>query len=316
MLEGLCSVDSEYLFPIEESAFDVTSPLNEGAHCTAIPYRGRIAPTPTGHLHLGHAATFWKAYERAVQARGVAILRIEDLDPKRCKSDYAAAAIEDLRWLGIEWHEGPFYQSRRRELYLNAWRRLRDGGFIYPCVRSRRDVAQAAIAPHEEDPVFPVEWRTPVEEGRQFQDPKDRNWRFRVPDREVIGFRDGNCGDVSRMALRDFGDFLVWNRDDVPAYELAVVVDDLTMGVTEIVRGEDLLTSTARQILLYRALDAAPPAFFHCPLVLDKDGRRLAKRDASFSLRALRTGGRSAEWVIAQAKALTTRYLPSQRRVR
>ena len=294
----------------------MTSPLNKGAHCTAIPYRGRIAPTPTGHLHLGHAATFWKAYERAVQARGVAILRIEDLDPNRCKSDYAAAAIEDLRWLGIEWHEGPFYQSRRRELYLNAWRRLRDGGFIYPCVRSRRDVAQAALAPHEEDPVFPVEWRTPVEEGRQFQDPKDRNWRFRVPDREVIGFRDGNCGDVSRTALRDFGDFLVWNRDNVPAYELAVVVDDLIMGVTEVVRGEDLLTSTARQILLYRALDAAPPAFFHCPLVLDKDGRRLAKRDASLSLRALRTEGRSAEWVIAQAKALTTRYFPSQRRVR
>ena len=272
---------------------------------SAIPYRGRIAPTPTGHLHLGHAATFWKAYERAVQAGGVAILRIEDLDPNRCKSHYAAAAIEDLRWLGIEWQEGPFYQSRRRALYLDAWRRLRDGGFIYPCVRSRKDVARAAIAPHEDDPVFPVEWRTPVEEGREFKGPEGRNWRFRVPDRQVIGFRDGNCGDVSRTALRDFGDFLVWNRENVPAYELAVVVDDLAMDVTEIVRGEDLLTSSARQILIYRALDAASPAFFHCPLVLDKDGRRLAKRDASLSLRALRSRGCSAEWVIAQAKALT-----------
>jgi glutamyl/glutaminyl-tRNA synthetase len=292
---------------------DATQHSNTGSHSSWSSYRGRIAPTPSGHLHLGHAATLWKAYERAVQARGVAILRIEDLDPNRCKSGYADAAIEDLRWLGIEWQEGPFYQSRRRESYLNAWRRLRDGGFIYPCVHSRRDVAQAAIAPHEEDPVFPVEWRAPVEEGRRFEDPKGRNWRFRVPDREVIGFRDGNCGDVSRTALRDFGDFLIWNRENIPAYELAVVVDDLAMGVTEIVRGEDLLTSTARQILLYRALDAAAPSFFHCPLVLDKDGRRLAKRDASLSLRALRGRGCSAEWVIAQAKAMTTGYLPSQR---
>ena len=154
------------------------------------PYRGRIAPTPTGHLHLGHAATFWKAYERAVQARGVVIIRIEDLDPNRCKSDYADAAMEDLSWLGIEWQEGPFYQSRRRTLYLDAWRRLRGGGFIYPCVRSRKDVAQAAIAPHKEGPVFPVEWRTPVEEGTKFQEPEGRNWRFRVPDGEMISFRD------------------------------------------------------------------------------------------------------------------------------
>ena len=271
------------------------------------PYRGRIAPTPTGHLHLGHAATFWKAYERAVQARGVVILRIEDLDPNRCKSDYADAAMEDLSWLGIEWQEGPFYQSRRRTLYLDAWRRLRDGGYIYPCVRSRKDVAQAAIAPHNEGPVFPVEWRTPVEEGTKFQEPEGRNWRFRVPDGEMISFRDGNRGDVTRTALRDFGDFIIWNRENIPAYELAVVVDDLVMGVTEVVRGDDLLTSTARQILIYRALDAAPPAFFHCPLFLEKGVRRLAKRDASLSLRALRGRGCSAEWVIAQAKALTAK---------
>ena len=151
---------------------DATPHSNTSSHPSWSSYRGRIAPTPSGHLHLGHAATFWKAHERAVQARGVAILRIEDLDPNRCKSDYADAAIEDLRWLGIEWQEGPFYQSQRRTLYLEAWRRLRDGGFIYPCVHSRRDVAQAAIAPHEEDPVFPVEWRAPVEEGRRFQDPE------------------------------------------------------------------------------------------------------------------------------------------------
>lgn len=267
-------------------------------------YRGRIAPTPTGYLHLGHAATFWKAYERSVQAGGVAVLRIDDLDPNRCKPEYADAAIEDLRWLGIRCQEGPFHQSRRRELYLDAWRKLRNGGFIYPCLRSRKDVAQAALAPHDEHPVFPVEWRTPAEGGMRHPEPRGRNWRFRVPDTEMVCFRDENFGEIRRTALRDFGDFLVWNRDDVPAYELAVVVDDLTMGVTEVVRGADLLTSTARQILIYRALEAAPPAFFHCPLVF-KDGRRLAKRDAALSLRALRARGDSPEDVIAQAGALT-----------
>jgi glutamyl/glutaminyl-tRNA synthetase len=267
-------------------------------------YRGRIAPTPTGHLHLGHAATFWKAHERSVQAGGVTILRIDDLDHNRCKPQYADAAIEDLRWLGIGWHEGPFYQSRRRALYLDAWRKLRDRGFIYPCLRSRKDVARAALAPHDEEPVFPIEWRTPAEEGTNRPEPYGCNWRFRVPDREVVGFRDENLGDVRRTALRDFGDFVIWNRDDIPAYELAVVVDDLAMGVTEVVRGADLLTSTARQILIYRALEAEPPSFFHCPLVLDKDGRRLAKRDADLSLRALRANGYSPEDVIGQARAL------------
>jgi glutamyl/glutaminyl-tRNA synthetase len=285
----------------------MTSHSTGRAARATLPYRGRIAPTPTGHLHLGHAATFLKAFERAVEADGVTVLRIEDLDPHRCKLHYADAAIEDLRWLGVEWQEGPLYQSRRLAVYLDAWRRLRDGGFIYPCVRSRRDVALAALAPHGEGPVFPIEWRTPVERGMEFQAPEGRNWRFRVPDGEEIEFIDGNCGRVRRVALRDFGDFLVWNRENVPAYELAVVVDDLAMGVTEVVRGEDLLTSAARQILVYRALGSEPPAFFHCPLVLDEEGRRLAKRNASMSLRALRERGHSVEGVIAQAKALTAR---------
>jgi glutamyl/glutaminyl-tRNA synthetase len=285
----------------------MTSHSTGRAARATLPYRGRIAPTPTGHLHLGHAATFLKAFERAVEADGVTVLRIEDLDPHRCKLHYADAAIEDLRWLGVEWQEGPIYQSRRLAVYLDAWRRLRDGGFIYPCVRSRRDVALAALAPHGEGPVFPIEWRTPVERGMEFQAPEGRNWRFRVPDGEEIEFIDGNCGRVRRVALRDFGDFLVWNRENVPAYELEVVVDDLAMGVTEVVRGEDLLTSAARQILVYRALGSEPPAFFHCPLVLDEEGRRLAKRNASMSLRALRERGHSVEGVIAQAKALTAR---------
>ena len=230
-------------------------------------------------------------------------MRIDDLDSQRCKPSYAEAAIADLKWLGVEWHEGPIYQSQRRELYLDAWRKLRDAGYIYPCLRSRRDVARAALAPHEEDPIFPTEWRTPAGEGMRYLEPRGRNWRFRVPDGESIAFLDGNYGSITRTASRDFGDFLVWNRDDIPAYELAVVVDDLAMGVTEVVRGEDLLTSTVRQILIYRALETQPPAFFHCPLVLDRDGRRLAKRNAALSLRAWRAQGYSPEDLIAQAKA-------------
>jgi glutamyl-tRNA synthetase len=231
------------------------------------------------------------------------ILQIDDLDAQRCKASYAEAAIADLKWLGVEWHEGPSYQSQRRELYLGAWRKLRDAGHIYPCTRSRRDVARAALAPHEEDPIFPVEWRTPAEKGMHYPEPCGTNWRFRVPDDESIAFLDGNYGAITRVASRDFGDFLVWNRDDIPAYELAVVVDDLAMGVTEVVRGADLLTSTVRQILIYRALQAEPPAFFHCPLLLDKDGRRLAKRNAALSLRALHAQGCSPKDLIAQTKA-------------
>ena len=245
-----------------------------------------------------------------MQAGGTTILRIDDLDPNRCKPDFADAAMEDLRWLGIRWQEGPFYQSGRRKLYLDAWRKLRDGGFIYPCMRSRKDVARAALAPHDEEPVFPVEWRTAAQKGMNRADPHGCNWRFRVSDGEIVVFRDENFGHIGRTALHDFGDFLVWNRDDIPAYELAVVVDDLAMGVTEVVRGADLLTSTARQTLIYRALGAAPPAFFHCPLVLDKDGRRLAKRHADLSLRALRAHGYSPEEVIAKARALTSKVAP------
>lgn len=264
-------------------------------------YRGRIAPTPTGRLHLGHAATFRIAYQRAVEAKGTVVLRVEDLDPQRCKPEFAGAAIEDLAWLGIRWDEGPVFQSARREYFLEVWRRLRDGGFIYPCARSRRDVAEAALAPHDEEPIFPPEWRASAEEALRWKEPKGINWRFRVPDGEAITFEDGNFGLTTRVGLRDFGDFLVWNRDDVPAYELAVVSDDIDMGITEVVRGADLLTSTARQILIYRALGKQPPAFFHCPLVLDGQGRRLAKRSAALSLQALREQGWSPEQVLANA---------------
>jgi glutamyl-tRNA synthetase len=275
-------------------------------------YRGRIAPTPTGLLHLGHAATFWQAFTRAREAGGTLIWRTEDLDPHRCKKEFAEVAREDLRWLGISWQEGPdvggpvgpYEQSARRSLFLDAWRRLKEDGWIYPCARSRKDVAGVGQAPHEEEPIFPVEWRVPAEAGKSWTEPRGINWRFRVPDGETLTFLDGAVGEVRKTALHDFGDFLVWNRGDVPAYELAVVVDDIAMGITEVVRGEDLLTSTARQLLIYRALGASPPAFFHCPLVRDAQGRRLAKRDAALSLRALRDQGRTPRDVLAMAAPL------------
>ncbi len=262
-------------------------------------YRGRLAPTPTGLLHAGHAATFRLAHDRARAAGGHLVLRIEDIDPQRCRPEFAAAAIEDLAWLGLNWDEGPVFQSERRELFEAAWKKLRDGGFIYPSPHSRRDVELATQAPHEEVPLFPTEWRQPAEDGLQWATPSGVNWRFRVPDGEAISFNDGRCGDVTYVAGEDFGDFIVWRRDDAPAYELAVVADDIAMGITEVVRGEDLLISTARQLLLHRALGAGAPAFFHAPLLRDSTGQRLAKRNAASSIRALREAGHLPTEVIA-----------------
>jgi glutamyl-tRNA synthetase len=265
------------------------------------PYRGRIAPTPTGWLHIGHAATFFQAHRRAREAGGEIFLRIEDLDPHRCKSEFASAAMEDLKWLGIDWDGEPAFQSRRRPLHLAAWKHLRDSGLIYPCRHSRKEIA--TLAPHEEEPVFPPEWRAPPAEALEYSLPGGVNWRFRVPDGESIVFEDGKSGRIEKTAGRDFGDFLIWNRDDIPAYELAVVVDDIAMGITEVVRGADLLTSTARQILLHRAFGADSPAWFHCPLVCDAEGRRLAKRTGGLEIRALRESGKSPGEVLEMAWA-------------
>jgi glutamyl-tRNA synthetase len=207
--------------------------------------------------------------------------------------------IEDLRWLGIHWQEGPdcgggygpYVQSERRKQYLEAWGKLRDGGLIYPCNCSRKDLAQAASAPNEDDePIYPGNCRGRTD-GCQFAEPAGVNWRYRVPDRETVGFTDGNFGQKRYVAGVDFGDFLVWRRDDVPAYQLAVVVDDAAMQITEVVRGADLLKSTARQLLLIRALGLPIPGYFHCELMRDASGQRLAKRHDALSIRQLREGG-------------------------
>lgn len=271
-------------------------------------YRGRIAPSPTGLLHIGHACTFWTAYQRAVARGGTLVFRDEDLDPQRSKLTFATAMIEDLRWLGIRWQEGPdvggpfgpYNQSQRRTFYLDAWRKLRDGGFIYPCTCSRKDLALAAAAPNEGDdePVYPGRCRNRIAEAVQHESPAGVNWRFRVPDGKTISFGDQHQGKQSYVAGHDFGDFVIWRRDDVPAYQLAVVVDDEAMQITEVVRGADLLKSTARQLLLIRALGCHVPAYYHCDLVRDEAGVRLAKRHDALSLQALRERGTSPKGVI------------------
>ncbi|MGH9587376.1 MAG: glutamate--tRNA ligase family protein [Acidobacteriaceae bacterium] len=265
-----------------------------------------MAPSPTGLLHLGHAATFLTASSRA--RSGTLILRNDDLDQQRSRPDFYTAIFEDLSWLGIRWQEGPdlggpyapYSQSERHPLYLAAWRKLRDSGFLYPCKCSRRELAVAPSAPHETDdePNYPGTCR-PV--GRQPlpESPSGHNWRFRVPDGEPITIHDHHFGPRQFLAGTDFGDFLVWRRDDVPSYQLACVVDDAAMRITEVVRGADLLKSTARQLLLYRALGLEPPHWYHCPLVTDDNGQRLAKRYDALSIRALREQGNSAADLIA-----------------
>ena len=283
-------------------------------------YRGRLAPSPTGFLHVGHARTFWTAWQRARDARGALVMRMEDLDPDRSRTHFTDAAYDDLRWLGIRWQEGPdkggafgpYVQSKRRNLYLETWRTLHRRGFLFACRCSRKDLASALGAPHElsghstgkaepldDEPVYPGTCRKnfsgtlqlPGPTRREMESPDGAHWRFRVPDGEVIEFDDLNLGRQRFVAGVDFGDFVVWRRDGTPSYQLACVTDDALMKITEVVRGADLLKSTARQILLYRALEIEPPKWFHCRLVLDQYGRRLAKRNDAVSLRALRQRG-------------------------
>ncbi len=291
-----------------QSRFEADDPRGSGI------YRGRVAPSPTGLLHLGHARTFWTAAQRAAARGGQLIFRNEDLDPQRCRPEFVQAMFEDLRWLGIDWIEGPdcggrfgpYTQSERREFYLKAWKTLRDRGMIYPCTCSRKDVAQSAGAPNEGDdePMYSGRCRPHVATAASavpHAEPAGVNWRFRVPDRSEICFTDLHRGPQTMTAGCDFGDFIVWRRDDVPAYQLAVVVDDTAMKITEVVRGADLLKSTMRQILLLRALGFTPPDYYHCDLVRDGAGVRLAKRHDALSIRKVRELGWTPEQVRAGA---------------
>ena len=297
--------------------------MNPPSAIAGSKYRGRLAPSPTGYLHLGHARTFWIAQQRARRHGGELILRNEDLDSTRFKMEFADAMLEDLRWFGLEWSEGPdigglfapYNQSERMDFYRAVLEKLQAGGFIYLCTCSRKDIQAATRAPHandDDEPIYPGTCRDKGSDGTgvlpvilvsgQKQETHRRDaratkyvWRFRVPDGETISFGDKNLGEQQFVAGKDFGDFVVWRGDGVPAYQLACVADDAAMHITEVVRGEDLLLSTARQLLLYRALGWPPPKYFHCELMRDERGERLAKRHDALSLRTLRERGLSAE---------------------
>jgi len=266
-----------------------------------VPYVGRLAPSPTGLLHLGHAATFWTAYRRARQHNGALLLRNEDLDPQRSKAEFVDAMVEDLAWLGIDWEPPMVSQSERVGIYRQAFERLLEAGFVYPCRCSRKDLARMMHAPHEDvddEPVYDGRCRPPGEDLSRSLMP-GMNYRFRVPDGEAIEFVDGSVGAQSFTAGVDFGDFLVWRKDGLPSYQLACVVDDAAMGITEVVRGADLLKSTARQILLQRALGLGGVEYFHTRLMVDEHGVRLAKRHDALAVRTLRERGLSGEDVMA-----------------
>ncbi len=264
--------------------------------------RGRFAPSPTGPLHLGNARTALLAWLAARADGSSFVMRVEDLDGPRVRLGLEARILAELAWLGLDWDEGPdrggplgpYRQSERRDRYRTALERLREAGFIYPCFCSRSEIATASRAPHgpgEEGPRYPGTCRelaaSEVAARRSRRAPA---WRFRVPAGEVA-LKDaihGTCAfDVSAAA----GDFVVARADDIAAYQLAVVVDDAEMGIEQVVRGDDLLPSTARQLLLYRALGVAPPRFAHVPLVLGEDGARLAKRHGAASVGELRERG-------------------------
>lgn len=238
---------------------------------------------------------------------GALLLRNDDLDRSRCRQELVDAMIEDLRWFGLEWTGSVVTQSERIPIYRAALARLHAGGWIYPCHRSRRDVLAAASAPHEGDdgdePLYPPEFRPPTGATLPpLTDPIAVNWRFRVPDGEPLVFDDGHFGEQRATAGHDFGDFLVWRKDDTPSYQLACVVDDADMQITEVVRGGDLIKSTFRQILLFRALGLPSPTYYHCPLVTDAHGTRLAKRHDALALRTLRSLGKTPEQIRAEWK--------------
>lgn len=259
-------------------------------------YRGRIAPSPNGYLHLGHAKTFWTAFKRCRDASGHLIYRDEDIDPNRCKKEYSDAAVEDLTRLGITWDEGPLLQSERIKLYAEKLTSLIKLNLVYPCSKSRREIREYSglkKSPFGET-LFPKSWSLP-ENNDSYALDRSINWRFRVHETDLIEFIDLKQGPQVFRGRTDFADFLVWRKEGVPAYELAVVVDDIDMKITEVVRGQDLLLSTARQWLLYKAFNATPPVFYHEDLVNGADGKRLSKRSRSIALRTLFEQGHDRE---------------------
>jgi glutamyl-tRNA synthetase len=262
------------------------------------PLITRLAPSPTGAQHLGNARTYLIAWLMARQAGGRIVLRIEDIDSPRVKPGAAEQALADLRWLGLDWDGDPIIQTERLPHYDSALARLKARELVYPCNCTRADVEQAASAPHPEgaEVIYPgtCSHRSVADAtnlaGRPYA------WRFRV--RDVPAFDDLFRGPISLTHEDIGGDFVVWKSQDTPAYQLAVVVDDADSCITLVLRGDDLVSSTPRQLLLYQALGLTPPAFAHVPLVVGPDGRRLAKRHGDTRLSSLRSADGRADQVI------------------
>ncbi len=273
-------------------------------------YAGRLAPSPTGALHLGNVRTFMISWLRARSQGGKVVFRMEDLDHPRDKPGAAQAAVDDLRWLGFDWDE-EFVQSERREIYRDALDALRRQGLVYPCVCSRKDVENAQSAPHSGEQLFyPGTCRGRFASWSEAQCFSRRTpcWRFAVSPGTVVAFEDAFAGRFEQDVLATLGDFPLARDEGGAGYTLACVVDDLLMGITEVVRGDDLLAATPAQIVIARALapwlahigraDAQIPSFCHVPLVVGPDGRRLAKRHGDTRISAFRAGGASPEAII------------------
>ena len=284
-------------------------------HCMSetvhTPVRGRLAPSPTGALHVGNARSFLIAWLSIRSRKGTLLLRMEDLDHPKVKPQSAAQALDDLRWLGLDWDEGPdiggafspYVQSARTDRYAAALAQLQAAGLVYPCVCSRKDVESAQSAPHAGEDGLAYDGvcrgRFATYAGAAATLPPGRlpAWRFRAAAGETV-FADGFNG-VQREKVADAtGDFVIARHPQGAGYMLAVVVDDAAMGVTEVLRGDDLLPATHRQLLLYRALGLAPPRFVHVPLVVSTDGRRLAKRHGDTRIASLRQQGMRPSQVV------------------
>jgi len=272
-------------------------------------YVGRLAPSPTGALHLGNARTFMVAWLRARSAGGKVVMRMEDLDHPRDKPGAAAQALDDLRWLGFDWDE-EHVQSGRRAVYRDALAELRRQDLAYPCVCSRRDVEAAQSAPHDGEQLFYpgtcrgrfAAWSEAVSFLGSCTPPRSPCWRFKVEPGTTVAFDDAFAGRYGQDVSRTLGDFPLARDEDGAGYTLAATVDDMLMGVTEVVRGDDLLAATPAQILVARALagwtGARPPSYCHVPLVVGPDGRRLAKRHGDTRIASFRAQGVPPEAVI------------------
>lgn len=264
------------------------------------PVLGRLAPSPTGAQHVGNARTYLIAWLSARSRQGRIVLRIEDIDSPRVKPGAAEQALEDLRWLGLDWDEGPIFQTQRLAAYQDALEKLKAAERVYPCTCTRGDIERAASAPHleHEGPPYPGTCSTRRAADAEALDRAGRRYAWRFRSRPgPWAFEDGFLGEVTVSAELS-GDFVVWKSAGTPAYQLAVVVDDAAMRITEVIRGDDLVPSTPRQLQLYEALGLTPPRFCHVPLVVGPDGRRLAKRHGDTRLSTLRQSGLAPEKLV------------------